>query len=151
MPTPAKSAKLQLLEGNPAKKNTDKLKRRAEQESKLKMSDDNVKPPTWLDTVARKEFKRLAKLLTEIELVNDADVGHLAIYCDSYSQYLRCKREVEENGMWIEGKPNPFLLRMKDAATQMRSYGSDLGLSPSARAKLAINLEGDSNDDEDDF
>jgi len=150
MATPAKSAKLQLLQGNPAKKNTKDLKRRSEQEEKMKMSADHVFPPSWLNDTAKKEFKRIAKLLLSVELINDADVGHLAIYCDQYSEYLLCKEQVEQNGMWIGDKPNPFLLRKKDAASQMRSFGSDLGLSPSARAKLAITLDG-GDKDEDDF
>ncbi|GAA0434492.1 phage terminase small subunit P27 family [Virgibacillus salarius] len=149
MPTPAKPARLQLLQGNPAKKNVDKLKRRAEQEEKMKMSADHVIPPSWLNDTAKKEFKRLADLLLSVELINDADVGHLALYCDAYSQYLSFKRQVKSKGMWVDGKPNPFILRMKDAAAQMRSFASDLGLSPSARARLAINLEGDNDDDED--
>lgn len=151
MAEPAKSARLQLLQGNPNRRTKEELNKRAEQEKKMNMSAENVKPPAWLDTNGKKEFKRLAKLLTEVELVNDADVAHLAVYCDSYSQYLNFKKQVEENGMWIGEKPNPFILRMKDAAAQMRSYGSDLGLSPSARAKLAINLGDDKNDEDDDF
>lgn len=150
MAQPAKSAKLQLLEGNPAKRNTDDLKRRAENEDKMKMSNDNVVPPSWLNKTAKQEFERLAKLLVGVELVNDADVGHLAMYCDAYANYISFKNQVKQKGMWIEGKPNPFLLRMKDASAQMRSFASDLGLSPSARAKLAISLEDDA-DDEDDF
>lgn len=150
MPTPAKPARLQLLQGNPAKKNVEKLKRRAEQEEKMKMSAEHVDPPSWLDKTAQKEFRRLADLLLSVELINDADVGHLALYCDAYSQYLSYKRQIKQKGMWVDGKPNPFILRMKDAAAQMRSFATDLGLSPSARARLAINLEGD-NDDDDDF
>src|SRR5699024_8152391 len=150
MATPAKSARLQLLEGNPAKKNKEELKRRARNEEKMKMSSDNVVPPSFLDGTAKKEFRRLAKLLLSVELINDADVGHLAMYCDAYSQYLSYKRQVKQKGLWIDGKPNPFIIRMRDSAAQMRSFSSDLGLSPSARAKLAINLE-DDEDDEDDF
>ncbi|RST58602.1 phage terminase small subunit P27 family [Siminovitchia terrae] len=149
MPTPAKPARLQLLQGNPAKKNVTELKRRAEREEKMKMSAEHVIPPSWLDKTAQKEFKRLATLLLSVELINDADVGHLALYCDAYSQYLSYKRQIKSKGMWVDGKPNPFILRMKDAAAQMRSFATDLGLSPSARARLAINLEGDDDDDDD--
>lgn len=151
MPTPAKNARLQLLQGNPAKKNTNELKRRAEKEEKMKMSAAHVNPPSWLDETAKKEFKRLAKLLLSVELINDADIGHLAMYCDAYSQYLTFKKQIQENGLWVGDRPNPFILRMKDAAMQMRSFASDLGLSPASRARLAINLSKDEEDDDDDF
>jgi P27 family predicted phage terminase small subunit len=146
MPTPAKPARLQLLQGNPAKKNVEDLKRRAEKEEKMKMSAEHVIPPSWLDKTAQNEFKRLADLLLKVELINDADVGHLALYCDAYSQYLSFKRQVKTKGLWIEGRPNPFIMRMKDAAAQMRSFSADLGLSPAARARLAINLSDDDDD-----
>src|SRR5690625_586590 len=113
MTTPAKSAKLQLLQGNPNKRNTNELKKRAEQEEKMKMSADHVVPPSWLSKTAKKEFKRLAELLLEVELINNADVGHLALYCDAYSNYISYKNQVKRKGMWIDGKPNPFILRMR--------------------------------------
>lgn len=150
MATPAKSARLQLLQGNPAKKNTEKLKRRAESEERLKMRADDIRAPNWLDETAKKEFDRVSELLLEIELVNEADITHLALYCDAYSQYIEYKNEVEETGLWLGDKPNPFILRMRDAAAQVRQFASDLGLSPQARAKLAINLS-DGDEDDDDF
>ena len=150
MSTPAKSARLQLLQGNPNKKNTNELKRRAENEEKMKMSADHVIPPSWLSETAKNEFVRVSKLLLEVELINDADVAHLALYCDAYAQYISYKKQVRKHGMWIDDKPNPFIIRMRDAAAQVRSFSSDLGLSPSARAKLAISLE-DDNDEDDDF
>ncbi|KFO17854.1 terminase, partial [Enterococcus faecium UC7267] len=51
MPQPAKSAKLQLLNGNPNKKNTEELRKRAAAEDKLKMATDKIKPPLWLKSL----------------------------------------------------------------------------------------------------
>ncbi|WP_353734109.1 hypothetical protein [Bacillus subtilis] len=42
MPRPAKSATLQLIQGNPNKKNTEELAARAEHEKKMKMQTANV-------------------------------------------------------------------------------------------------------------
>ncbi|MBC1615318.1 phage terminase small subunit P27 family [Listeria booriae] len=151
MPTPAKSIRLQIVDGNKNHRTKDEIEKRMKNEDRLKMSADNIEPPPWLDKTAKAEFNRIKALLLEIELINDADVLHLALYCDSYSQYLSYKRQVKKKGMWVSGKPNPFILRMKDAAIQMRSFGADLGLSPAARAKLAINLNGDDADEDDDF
>lgn len=54
MPRPAKSAALQLIQGNPNKKNTKELAASAKHEKKMKMRSENIKPPTWLDKVAKK-------------------------------------------------------------------------------------------------
>lgn len=150
MPTPAKSIKLQLLHGNENHRTKDEIEKRLKNEEKLKIGHEHVNPPNWLDETARKEFKRVAKMLISVDLLTDADVTHLALYCDAYSQYLSFKRQVKKRGLWVEDKPNPFIKKMSDMASQVRAFASDLGLSPSARAKLAINLK-DSDDDEDDF
>ncbi|TGA95622.1 phage terminase small subunit P27 family [Sporolactobacillus shoreae] len=152
MPTPAKSAMLQLIQGNPNRRTKEQLNKRVENEKKLQMRAENVKPPAWLPTAAKKEFKRLAELLLEVELINEADIDHLALFCDAYAQYIQYTKEIKSMGLWVDGKSNPLIMRKKDAAAQMRSFGADLGLSPSARAKLAIKLNGDDrDDDEDDF
>ncbi|XRJ10979.1 phage terminase small subunit P27 family [Bacillus subtilis] len=152
MPRPAKSATLQLIQGNPNKKNTEELAARAEHEKKMKMRSDNIKPPTWLDKVGKKEFKRVAALLTEVEIITEADISMLAAYCNAYSQYVSISKIIEEDGIMVhtegkdeDGKPiklvgeeHPLLKRQKNYFDQMKSAANDFGLTPSARAKLAI-------------
>lgn len=152
MPRPAKSATLQLIQGNPNKKNTEELAARAEHEKKMKMRSDNIKPPTWLDKVGKKEFKRVAALLTEVEIITEADISMLAAYCNAYSQYVSISKIIEEDGIMghtegkdkdgnpikLVGEEHPLLKRQKNYFDQMKSAANDFGLTPSARAKLAI-------------
>ncbi|CBI41971.1 P27 family phage terminase small subunit [Bacillus amyloliquefaciens DSM 7] len=148
---PAKSAKLTLLDGNKSRYTKAELEKRIENEEKMKMRAENIEPPSWLSATAKKEFKRLTELLLEVELINEADITHLAFYCDAYSQYISFERQIKKYGLWVDGKPNPFIMRKKDMAAQLRAYGSDLGLSPAARVKLAIKLESGEEEEEDDF
>ncbi|MBL3636820.1 MULTISPECIES: phage terminase small subunit P27 family [Bacillus] len=152
MPRPAKSATLQLIQGNPNKKNTEELAARAEHEKKMKMRSDNIKPPSWLDKVGKKEFKRVAALLTEVEIITEADISMLAAYCNAYSQYVSISKIIEEDGIMVHtegkdkdgnpiklvGEEHPLLKRQKNYFDQMKSAANDFGLTPSARAKLAI-------------
>ncbi|MCR6473141.1 MULTISPECIES: phage terminase small subunit P27 family [Bacillus] len=154
MPRPAKSATLQLIQGNPNKKNTEELAARAEHEKKMKMRSDNIKPPTWLDKVDKKEFKRIAELLKEVDIITEADISMLAAYCNAYSQYISITKVIEEDGIMINkeiigrdnlgqpiydaGEEHPLLKRQKNFFDQMKSAANDFGLTPSARAKLAI-------------
>lgn len=152
MPRPAKSATLQLIQGNPNKKNTDELAIRAEQEQKMKMRSNNIKPPSWLDKVAKKEFKRIAELLKEVDIITEADISMLAAYCNAYSQYISITKVIEEDGLMVHkdgfdedgnpieliGEEHPLLKRQKNFFDQMKSAANDFGLTPSARAKLAI-------------
>ncbi|MCZ4248176.1 phage terminase small subunit P27 family [Bacillus amyloliquefaciens] len=80
------------------------------------MRAENIEPPSWLSATAKKEFKRLTELLLEVELINEADITHLAFYCDAYSQYISFERQIKKYGLWVDGKPNPFIMRKKDMA-----------------------------------
>ena len=173
MPQPAKSAKLQLLNGNPNKKNTEELRKRAAAEDKLKMATDKIKPPLWLDSLGKDTFEFIADELLSVDLISNPDVHTMALYSNWYSQYVslekqlrKLQREYKLNYALAKeeaearGEPfnepneligNPLSRQMDTASRNLRSFGSDLGLSPSARAKLAIKMADDGGDDDDDF
>ncbi|MEC6747342.1 phage terminase small subunit P27 family [Marinilactibacillus sp. XAAS-LB27] len=171
MPQPAKSAKLQLLNGNPNKKNTKELKKRAKAEENLKMATNKITAPSWLDALGKKAFGFIQEELMSIELISNPDVHSMALYCSWYSQYValtkqfkkmqsehrkeyrRQKLRKEQTGEPIDVSPemygNPLSKQMDTCSKNIRTYGSDLGLSPSARAKLAIKMAEDEDDDND--
>lgn len=173
MPQPAKSAKLQLLNGNPNKKNTDELRKRAAAEDKLKMATDKIKPPLWLDSLGKDTFEFIADELLSVDLISNPDVHTMALYSNWYSQYVslekqlrKLQREYKLNYALAKkeaearGEPfnepneligNPLSRQMDTASRNLRSFGADLGLSPAARAKLAIKMADDGGDDDDDF
>lgn len=173
MPQPAKSAKLQLLNGNPNKKNTEELRKRAAAEEKMKMATDKIEPPLWLDKIGKSTFEFITEELLSVELIANPDIQTMALYSSWYSQYValekqlrKLQREYKLNYKLAkaealeEGKDfnepnelvgNPLSRQMDTASRNLRAFGSDLGLSPTARAKLAIKLADDGGDDDDDF
>ncbi|EME7162223.1 phage terminase small subunit P27 family [Enterococcus faecium] len=149
MPQPAKSAKLQLLQKNPNKKNINELKKRAEAEERLQMKSDNIRAPGWLNKNAKKAFDFLKEELLEIELITNGDVYPLAMYCYWYSEHLTLQEQAAKAQKDDpEGIGNPLIKQLDTCSKNMRSFGSDLGLSPSARAKLAIKMAQSEDDDE---
>lgn len=50
MPQNAKSAMLHIIEGNPNNKTKAELSRRKNNEERLKVSANNIDPPSWLNT-----------------------------------------------------------------------------------------------------
>jgi len=152
MPQRAKSAALHLLEGNPNNKTKKELHKRQKNEQKLTISAENITAPSWLSSGGKTEFERIKSLFDPAHLLTDADVNLLAIYCDTLMDYKGCIAEVKKRGRSIQGKPNPFWREKQKLAPLLQKLGSELGLSPSARASLAINMEDDSpGDDDDDF
>ncbi|MFP3768571.1 phage terminase small subunit P27 family [Enterococcus faecium] len=149
MPQPAKSAKLQLLQKNPNKKNVSELKKRAEAEERLQMKSDNIRAPGWLNKNAKKAFDFLKEELLEIELITNGDIYPLAMYCYWYSEHLTLQEQAAKAQKDDpEGIGNPLIKQLDTCSKNMRSFGSDLGLSPSARAKLAIKMAQSEDDDE---
>lgn len=171
MPQPAKSAKLQLLQKNPNKKNTNVLKQQAEAEERIRMKSDQINAPSWLDSTGKKTFEFIKKELLSVEIIENPDTYALALYADAYSQYVHLKKQLKkmrsmhkkqyklqkqeflEDGtpitMTAELIGNPLIKQMDTCAKNMRSFGADLGLTPAARTKLAKKLISDGADDDD--
>ncbi len=131
------------------KKNMSKAERegRAKAEARLNSGTDKVKPPKWLTKKAKKEFRRLAKLLLEIDLVTNLDVDLLAVYANTLVAYQEVDAAIREQGqtrIHINkfGAENlvahPLLTQRKQLADQLRMLAVEFGLTPSARAALAL-------------
>ncbi|AEH46782.1 phage terminase small subunit P27 family [Parageobacillus thermoglucosidasius] len=138
---------LHLLQGNKSRLTKKEIEQRMEAEERLKPKADKVKPPSWLDPLAKKEFKRIVSELSELGLITNVDIVALATYCDAYSDYVKCTKLIQEEGMMVEYTnkaaetnkvPHPLLTKKKQLFEQMKAVASEFGLSPSARAKLAM-------------
>lgn len=143
----AKPVMLQLLEGNKGKYSKAQLQERMEREKSIQPKSDNIKPPTWLSPFAKRIFKRKAKELLEVDLMTNVDVEALARWCDAYDDYVECSKIIKEEGLMVEYTnkaaetnkvPHPLLTKKKAAHEQMKSLETEFGLTPAARAKLAI-------------
>lgn len=143
----AKPATLHLIDGNKAKLSKSVLETRAENEARLHTGTDKVKPPGWLSNEAKKEFRRVVKELMKTNLVTNLDVDMLAVYCDAYVSYQKCEELIRQEGLIVEytnkagetnNIPHPLLTKKKQLFDQMRSIALEFGLTPSARAKLAL-------------
>jgi P27 family predicted phage terminase small subunit len=143
----AKPVVLQLLEGNKGKYSKAQLQERLDRENAIKPKANNVKAPNWLSPFAKREFKKMVAELMEVELVTNVDVNALAMYCDALDNYVQCTRMIREEGLMVEYTnkaaetnkvPHPLLTKQKALFEQMKSLSTEFGLTPAARAKIAI-------------
>ena len=106
-------------------------------------------PPPHLTPDALKKWDQLASLLGEMDLLSKADGDFMTLYCDAWARYLEAieqlaKKDAKGNSMKLlkskGGHPmlNPWTAERNRASDEMNRYGSELGLSPSARARLRI-------------
>lgn len=134
----------------------DEKRIREEQEEKMKHGTDELKPPTWLDKDAKKEFRRVVKQLIELDCIGNLDLIVLAIYSDAYSNYIKLTKSIQEFGAVEEytntqGATNKVVSSYVQAQTKYADMifkcSSKLGLSVSDRLKLIVPVE-DKTDDE---
>lgn len=138
-----KPTRLKLLEGNPGKR-------------KLPINEpisppELPSPPAHLDIYALEEWKRVADGLNAMGILSTIDQAALAAYCGAYSRWRKAEEELaklEEKGGQIAGMvlktisgnwiQQPLIGISNTAARDMVRYACEFGMSPSARARLAI-------------
>lgn len=138
----AKPIALHLAEGNPNRLTKEQIKNRQESEVKLGGTDfSKIKPPPAVRKDKRsmahwkallKEYKAAAD--NGMELLSSSDVGTLALYCKTYSEYeglLEAYQRIEQ--IAADSEPlNQYILEQDDftkrAMTQIAQLASIDGI-----------------------
>jgi len=99
-----------------------------------------VTAPDWLSPEARAEWDRLAPLLAAALTPLDRDT--LAVFVTALARLAKAEAEIARIGEVVRGATgaavvNPWCAVARTAADQVHRFGSELGLSPAARARLA--------------
>lgn len=101
--------------------------------------------PSWLDKEAKKEFKRVAKLLeAENRDFTEKDIKALEAYAISYSKWKMAEQIIDEEGFTFETEngyiqQRPEVSIANKAQQEMRSWMKELGLTKAARARINKN------------
>ena len=143
----AKPMLLQILNNNDTRMTKDEIEKRREAENLLKAAKDKLKPPNWLGKIARKEFKFIIDETRNIELLSNLDLHTLSIYCNVYEQHIQMNNLILSDGIMVAANKSseavitshPLFIRQNQLVDQMRKMQTELGLSPSARAKISLN------------
>ena len=113
------------------------------------------RPPRGMCSEATKEYKRIVAILEPHRILTDADLQALAIYATSVAQYWRAEEDINANGLVIETNgravKNPAITVQTQCWERIRPLIAEFGMTPSARARLAIGAAEDDSDDGFDF
>lgn len=153
----AKPIGLHLIQGNRSHLTKKEIKQRKKNE--IKPRADNIERPEFLkhNPIAQREWRRLVKELKELGLLTNVDTTALAVYCDAYSKYVEATEALKREGVTIEYTnkaghtntlENPNVNVAKKYYKIMKDMMAEFGLTPAARAKLAIPK--DDKEEEDD-
>jgi P27 family predicted phage terminase small subunit len=107
-------------------------------------------PPPHLDAYALEEWNRVAEGLGAMGILAGIDQAAFAAYCGAYSRWRSAEEELNElakksklqalvlktiSGNWIH---QPLIGISNRAASDMVRYATEFGMTPSARARLAV-------------
>ena len=100
--------------------------------NKLKIS-----PPKWVKgEIAKKEYRRLAKMLTNNEYLGELDTNNLAIYCNAFEKYQNLNAEYETLDMDYFDERDKILKQITVQTETMRKFAGTLGLTVDSRLKF---------------
>lgn len=111
--------------------------------------------PQWLDSDAKKEWKRVIKEIGEDTDLKTLDLKALEGYCQSYSRWRACERVLQEEGYTFL-TPNQYVQQRPEvsisnkAMADMRAFAKELGLTPAARSRMNKNNSSNTTGEETD-
>ena len=97
--------------------------------------------PSFLNKEARREWRRVSKLLFANGLMTQLDRAALAGYCDAYARAAEASRQLQKYGLIVKspnGYPmqSPYLAILNTALQEMRAFCTEFGMTPSSRSRV---------------
>jgi P27 family predicted phage terminase small subunit len=140
-PASAPSA-LQKLRGTPKSRINEN-----EPEANLGVPD----PPSSMTDEALEVWEYTVEELRYMNVLSLADRDSLACYCEAVAIHRRASEILAFEGLMIEGRDgkmvkNPVVQLQKDAASTMKTFAVEFGLTPRARADIKVDKK-DPNDE----
>jgi P27 family predicted phage terminase small subunit len=123
---------LRLLQGNRSKRPIT---------PELKAPPGRPECPDFLDDYAREEWAAIVPVLEKMGILAICDKALLCVYCDAYGTFRKACEDAKGQGLTLKTKTgntiqNPILGTRNAARNEMFRALTELGLSPSARARL---------------
>ncbi|MED0757400.1 phage terminase small subunit P27 family [Aneurinibacillus thermoaerophilus] len=152
---PPKPTSLKVIQGNPGKRPLNK--------NEPKPKAVAPKCPTFLDSEAKREWKRVAPELERLGLLTIVDGATLAAYCQAYSLWVTATKKINEHlkkygKLTYEytnknGSTNeiviPEIAIQEKALKQIKMFCTEFGFTPSSRTRMTLPSEEEQDDFED--
>ena len=124
------------------------IKKREEQEEKIKKLNSNFMAPSHMSGKSRDVFNYIKRNLAEIDLLANVDKFNLCILAESIANYIQVSEQLKKEKYIVKhtnkkghtnSKINPLVRVQNKYADQVRRFSSEFGLTPSARLKIIAN------------
>jgi len=125
---------LLLIKG---KKNLTKKEIEERKATEVKAPSDKVKPPAYLPSELKREFKKISNELLQIGIMSNLDVDALARFLIAKNMYVKLSNQLINLDPLSE-KFETLISHQDKFFKQSRQSAMDLGLTISSRCKLVI-------------
>lgn len=148
---------VELHTGHRTKEELEVLNKENEMATASRSCFSGSPPKELIDDYARKEWRRIIKVLEPMAIVGDLDRYALVGYCNCCSYSKKVNDKITEEGLWTDTENGPVvntsLFNLLDKIEkQKRDYARQAGLSIDARLKLAsLKLKQDSETEDDPY
>lgn len=138
-----KPTALKLLDNNPGK-------RALNADESHPLADPDARPPAHLMPEARREWRRMIKILSPLGLYTELDKPALAAYCTAWARHVEAEKNLQKYGMVLVGQGSgapylsPYYAVANKAWDQMVRSMAEFGMSPSSRSRVTATTPGDS-------
>lgn len=135
---------------------TPKLKQRGSRRAKARKGEPQPDPsvpecPRWLSAVARDVWADLVPQLAQMGVLGRCDRNALTRYCQMFAEWRQVTKFLMDNeetqmmrdksGMFTKQVERPQVKRSERLASQLLALERQFGLTPSARADLAVPVQ----------
>ena len=109
--------------------------------------------PKWLDSEAKKEWRRLAPYMEKLGILTEADRSAFASYCQAYARWKDAEEFMTRSGTTIFKTPSGYWQQLPQVSIAqtylkiMNKIAEQFGLTPAARSRI-IAGDDDSGKDE---
>ena len=132
-----KPTRLKLIQGNPGK--------RPINGREPKPPGSLPSCPAHLSPTAKTEWKRLARSLNRIGMLTEIDRAAMAAYCQAYGRWVEAERKLAATPALLKTpagyvQASPWIGIANKQLELMARFMGELGLTPSSRSRLAIQV-----------
>ena len=133
-----KPTALKQLEGNPG--------RRPLNSNEPKACKKAPRCPLWLEVEAKKEWKRMVKILEQMGLLTEVDMAAFAGYCQAFARWKEAEEFISKHGTIVK-TPSGYWQQVPQVSIAqtylkiMNRFCEQFGLTPSARSRMIVDAE----------
>lgn len=138
-----KPTALKVLEGNPGK--------RPLNNKEPKPKSKAPKCPSWLESEAKKEWRRMGNQLELLGVLTEVDMSAFSGYCQAYARWKEAEEFISKHGTIVK-TPSGYWQQVPQVSIAqtylkiMMKFCEQFGLTPSSRSRIIADKGSDDFD-----